>query len=83
MIWAPSILPSILPSVRPRFVRPDENLQHQWIFFFRYFTHTIKNNPRMDPVKFRQDQIQNGQLIAIFDQIFENFVRPNEYLQDQ
>ena len=30
IIWAPSVY----PAVRPRFVRPDEYLQHQWIFFF-------------------------------------------------
>ena len=38
----------------------------------------------MNPVKGRQDQIQNGQLIAILfaqiDKIFENFVRPDEFL---
>ena len=38
----------------------------------------------MNPVKYRQDQIQNGWLIAILfaqiDKIFENVVRPDEYL---
>ena len=41
----------------------------------------------MNPVKFRPDQFQNGRLIVILfaqiDQIFENFVRPDEYLQHQ
>ena len=41
----------------------------------------------MNPVKCRQDQIQNGRLIAILfaqiDIIFENFVRPDAYLQHQ
>ena len=39
----------------------------------------------MNPVKCWQDQIQNGRLIAILfaqiDIIFENFVRPDAYLQ--
>ena len=34
MIWATSVLPSVRLCVRPRFVYPDEYLQHQWIFFF-------------------------------------------------
>ena len=41
----------------------------------------------MNPMKCCQDQIQNGQLIAILfgqiDIIFENFVRPDAYLQQQ
>ena len=39
----------------------------------------------MNPMKFCQDQIQNGWLIAIFlaqiDKIFENFVCPDEHLK--
>ena len=69
MILAPSVLQSILPSVflsvRPRFVRPDEYLQHQWLFFPILYT-CIYCNPPMNAVRFCQDQIQNGRFIAIF-----------------
>ena len=44
----------------------------------------INYYPPMNPVKFHQDQIQNGRLIAIlFAQIdiFENCVSPDAYLQ--
>ena len=34
----------------------------------------------MNPVKFCQDQIQNSFLLGQIDKIFENFVRPDEYL---
>ena len=41
----------------------------------------------MNHVKFRHDRIQNGRLLAILfaqiDKIFENFVRPDEYLKRQ
>ena len=41
----------------------------------------------MNPVKCRQDQIQNGRQIGILfaqiDIIFENFVRLDAYLQHQ
>ena len=41
----------------------------------------------MHPAKFRRDQIQNGRLIAILfaqiGKIFENVVRPDEYIQHQ
>ena len=32
MIWATSVRLYVRLCVRPRFVRPDEYLQHQWIF---------------------------------------------------
>ena len=45
-------------------------------YFFPILYTCIKYNPLMNPVKFRQDQIQNGRLIAILfaqiDIIFEN-----------
>ena len=47
----------------------------------------MDHNPPMNPVKWRQDQIQNGQLIAILfaqiDKIFKKIVRPDAYLQHQ
>ena len=47
----------------------------------------MDHNPPMNPVKWRQDQIQNSRLIAILfaqiDKILENFVRPDEDLQHQ
>ena len=57
--------PSVCFSVHPRFVCPDEYLQRQWFFFPILYT-CIYYNPLMNPVKFRQDQIQNGRLINIF-----------------
>ena len=55
----------------------QESLNTNEHFFPKFYT-CINFNPPMNPVKFRQDQIQNGQLIAILfaqiDKIFENFV---------
>ena len=56
-------------------------------YFFPILYTCIYYNSPMNPVKFCQDQIQNGRLIAFLfaqiDKIFENVVRPNEYLQHQ
>ena len=56
-------------------------------YFFPILYTCINFNPPMNPVKCCPDQIQNGRLIAILfaqiDIIFENFVRPDAYLQHQ
>ena len=52
-----SVRPSILPSVR-------KNISNEYFFPILYTC--IYNNPPMNPVKFRQDKIQNVRLIAIF-----------------
>ena len=56
-------------------------------YFFLILCKSINYYPLMNPVKFRQDKIQNGRLIAIFfaqiAKIFENFVLLDDYLQHQ
>ena len=74
MIWAPSVRDL---SVRMNISNANEHffpILSTWIFY----------NPPINPVQCRQDQIQNGRLIAILfaeiDKIFENVVRPDKYL---
>ena len=74
-------------SVRPSVVvRPDEYLQHANICF-RYFTNTfITILPwillSVVRIQFKMADLSQF-LFAQIDKLFENFVRPDEYLQHQ
>ena len=80
-----SVRPSVRPSVRDLSVRM--NISNTNEYFFPILYTCINYNPPIIPVKCRQDQIQNGRLIAILfaqiEIIFENFVHPDAYLQHQ
>ena len=79
-----SVRPAIRPAIQDFSVRM--NISNTNEYFFPILYTFITYNPPMNPVKCRQDQIQNGRLIAILfaqiDIIFENFVRPDAYISN-
>ena len=81
-----SIRPADRPAVRPR-LSVRMHISNTNEYFFPILYTCIDYNPPINTVKCRQDQIQNGRLIAILfaqiDIIFEKFVRPDAYLQHQ
>ena len=73
-----------IDKIFENFVRPDEYLQHQQIFFFRYYTHaltTILPGILLSFIRLKFKMVNFSPfLFAEIDMIFENFVRPDEYL---